>query len=731
MTTELLDDLEKGIAHHQKGELAQATRLYQRLLTREPNHPDALHLLGVAAYQQKDAARAVELIGRAVAVRPTVAIFHANLAEAYRALGQLDRAIGCCRTALRLQPGLAEAANNWGLALLDQGKAEAAVAPFEAALRARPDFALASNNLANAWLRLGDKPRAIACFRQAVASDSAFAEAHSNLGQLLLEHGELDEALRHCREAVRLQPDFAEGHNNLGNVLRELDQLTEARACYAEALRLNPDLPLALGNMGQVLQQDGSLAEAVTWYKQALELAPDAARLHCYLASAYEEADNYEDAVASYETALRLDPDFAEAHDGLGWIRHEQGRNDEAMRCYQTALRLKPDFPTAECNLGMLLTELGDFAGAEAAFREVIRRRPQHAGAHAQLATLLRGKLPETDLEVLNRLLADPELSDNRRASLHFGLAHVLDARSQYSQAAEDLRVGNALALSIRRKGGLEYKADDHVRFVDRLIASFNTGFFERLAGAGLATDRPVFIVGLPRSGTTLTEQVLASHSRVYGAGELRLARQDFVSLAGPRGEELQAVEAIERLNAETLRPIAQRHLDQLRELNATAPRIVDKMPDNYLYLGLLAVLFPNAKFIHCRRDLRDVAVSCWMTQFRHIRWASDFDHLASRFLEYRRLMAHWRRVLPVPLLEVDYEEMVADLETTARRLVAWCGLEWEPACLAFHEDKRPVRTASVTQVRQPIYTRSVARWKHYEPALGPLFARLGSDADE
>jgi hypothetical protein len=149
------------------------------------------------------------------------------------------------------------------------------------------------------------------------------------------------------------------------------------------------------------------------------------------------------------------------------------------------------------------------------------------------------------------------------------------------------------------------------------------------------------------------------------------------------------------------------------------------------MYLGMLAALFPKARFIHCRRDLRDTAVSCWMTAFRMIRWANDPDHIASRFAVHRRFMAHWRAVLPVPMLEVDYEETVADLEGVARRLVAWCGLDWEPACLEFHKTARPVRTASVTQVRQPLYTRSVARWKHYEPALGDLFATLESLDDE
>jgi hypothetical protein len=247
--------------------------------------------------------------------------------------------------------------------------------------------------------------------------------------------------------------------------------------------------------------------------------------------------------------------------------------------------------------------------------------------------------------------------------------------------------------------------------------------FFERARGIGVESERPIFIVGLPRSGTTLTEQILASHSQVFGAGELRLAREDFEALAP---QEDQALEALAGLDLATARRIGEQHLERLRELNNDRPRVADKMPDNYLYLGLLAALFPKAKFIHCRRDLRDIAVSCWMTNFSHIRWANDPGHMAARFAEYRRLMDHWRRVLPVPVLEVDYEETVADLDGVAWRLVGWCGLEWEPGCLAFHEGKRPVRTASVTQVRQPIYRRSVARWKHYEKELGPLFDALG-----
>jgi len=218
---------------------------------------------------------------------------------------------------------------------------------------------------------------------------------------------------------------------------------------------------------------------------------------------------------------------------------------------------------------------------------------------------------------------------------------------------------------------------------------------------------------------------------QVFGAGELRLVRDAFEQLPRVVNTDSAPIECLHRLDRTAVRQLAQGHLDKLGQRNAQALRVVDKMPDNYLYLGLIAVLFPRAKVIHCRRDLRDVAVSCWMNNFRHIRWACDPEHIAERFRAYQRMMEHWRRVLPVPLLEIDYEETVADLEGVARRLVDWCELEWEPACLSFHTTARPVRTASLSQVRQPIYTRSVQRWKHYEAELVSLFERLPGVKEE
>jgi tetratricopeptide (TPR) repeat protein len=719
------DALSTALRQHQEGHLHDAGRIYQAILAREPNNADALHLLGVVAHQLRQHEAAAELISRALALRPEAATYHANLAEVWRALGQIDRAIASCQTALRLQPNYPEALNNLGLALLARGDNAGALEYFRAAVRLRPDFAMAHNNLGNSLLARGDTAGAIEDFRKALQFNPNLAEAHSNLGQLLCERNELKEARHHCNEAVRLRPDFPEAISNLGNVLRELGKQDEAKEHYARALRLNPNIGMLYNNMAQALQADGKVDEALAWYHEALQRDPNTAKIHCNFASALEEKDLHEEAIARYEIALRLDPNCAEAYNGLGFVRHEQGRDEEAKPLYRKSISLKPDFAPAYCNLGNLLEEHNDLEGAKECFRTAVRCDPHHAGARAQLATLLRSKLPEEDLASIRSMLDDPELLEGKRAVLSFGLAHVLDTRGEYAEAAECLRCGNALNLKNWEKRGEGYDPVAHGRFIDDMIAACSPAFFERTRGLGLDSERPVFIVGLPRSGTTLVEQVLASHSQVHGAGELRFAREDFESLPAVMGSEDNSISCLGRIDGPTIRIVGQRHLDRLHALDATAARVVDKMPDNHLYLGMLAVLFPRAKFIHCRRDLRDVAVSCWMTNFRQIRWASDLEHIASRFREYQRLMAHWQATLPVSVLEVNYEDTVTDLESVARKLVEWCSLEWESACLAFHELKRPVRTASVTQVRQPLYTTSVARWKNYEPALGDLFAKL------
>jgi tetratricopeptide (TPR) repeat protein len=602
--------------------------------------------------------------------------------------GRLQAAEQIYRQILAVAPEQPDALHLLGVIAHQAGSHELAVEHIERAIRWDGTKVAFHNNLGAAYRALGKAAEAIACYRRALELNPKLAETYNNLGNALKNQGNSHEAVACWRRAVELKPDYAEPHSNLGNALMDQGSTHEAVACYRRALELKPNLAETYSNLGNALKNLGNSHEAVACYRRALELKPD----------------------------------MAEMHNNLGDALKDQGGLHEAVACYCQALKLKPDDAEAHTSLGSALEELGDLHGAKSCFQTALRHDARCAFAYHRLAGILAGNLPEEDLAAQRRLLEDVELTDTQRLLLHFGLAQVLDARGEYAEAAAHLERANALRLSELCKRGPVYDPKEFGLYVTQTIKVFAMDYFERVRGFGLASEVPVFVVGLPRSGTTLVEQILASHSNVFGAGEIKLTHDILVAIGAQSADSL---EVLRQLDSHTAGRLASQYLEKLRALCPAALRIVDKLPDNYLCLGLLASLFPRAKLIHCRRDLRDVAVSCWMTHFHDVRWANNQQHIASRFHEYQRMMGHWRKVLPVPMLEVDYEEMVADLEGMARRLVSWCGLEWEPSCLEFHRATRPVRTASVVQVRQPVFNTSVGRWKHYEQALASMFAAI------
>jgi tetratricopeptide (TPR) repeat protein len=688
----MADVLAEAVRRHRQGDLEAAARLYEQALALAPGDADAWHLLGVVHHQRGRHARAAELIERAVALRPEAAEMYVNLAEARRALGEGERAVESCRTALRLRPDLAAAWHNLGLALRGLGRHEEALTAFRRAGELAPDD----------------------------------AQARGNLGLMLLGLGRAEEALEHCRAAARLRPQTPLLHVLLGDALRAVERPAEAREAYLEALRLQPDLAQAHAGLGMLYLAGKQPLAALPALERAVALAPGRADFWKPLAEAHEEAEEHAEAAACWRRALALQPGQAAWRLGLGSALLAAGRFAEAEEEIRAALRSQPASAAAHYGLGTWHEQRGDAAAAEAAYREALRLGPGFTLARVSLLRLLRGRLPDADRRAVAEQLADAQTPDVARARLLFGLAGVFDARGDAGAAAECARRANALCLERSCRRGAGYDPEAHRLFVEKALAAFGEDFFRRTAGAGLETRRPVFVFGLSRSGTTLIEQILASHSRAHGAGELPLGWRSLLAVPAAVGRDGgDPLECVAALDGPALRRLGEQHLARLSAHHADAERIVDKMPDNYQYVGLLAALFPRAAFIHCRRDLRDVAVSCWLTDFQHIDWTNDFEHIASRFAEYERLLARWRRVLPVPLHEVDYEEVVEDLEGQARRLVAACGLEWEPACLEFHRTRRPVRTASAAQVRVPIYTSSVGRWRLYERELAELFARL------
>jgi tetratricopeptide (TPR) repeat protein len=720
------DEFARAARFHQAGDLVSAARMYESILKSDQGDAGTLHMLGVLRHQQGDSGLAIDLIERALVFRPDVAVFHASLAEAQRALGLFDQAVasGC----EALQRGLNDpaVANNLGLALHALKRHDEAAGAFLSVLQSRPDDAMAHTNLGAALHALGEDDRALEHLSRAVELDPRFASARTNLGQFLLDLGLPHEALSHCQAAVALEPGLAEAHNNLGNAYWVLGQIAVAVACFGEAARLSPRTAQFQTSLGRALQQEERWDEALTCFRRATELEPDSMPLFGRRAEAAVDREQLTEAIACYERMLEIEPGAAATHNDLGTLLQEEGRIEESENHLQAALRLRPDLGIAHVNLGGIHEKRGDLASAEAEFRMALKDAEASIPALARLASLLRGELPDSDREAIETRLAALGPSDPTRVNLLFGLAAVWEARGNYAEAAKCAREANALALARLKRRNLAYDPALHERFVSELIEAFSPSLFSRLAGAGLATSRPVFIVGMPRSGTTLIEQILASHSQFHGAGELALVRRTFHSIPEHVGRDETPVSCVSGLTREVVRRLAEWHNDQLNDLDGgRSPRIGDKMPDNYIHLGLLHLLFPNATFIHCRRDPRDVAVSCWFTGFRTVRWTNDERHIAARVEQYERLMNHWRASLPAVIHEVDYENTVADLEGVARRLLAACKLDWEPACLEFHRTSRPVRTASYAQVRQPVYRTSIGRYKNYETQLADLFAAL------
>lgn len=723
-------DQQTAYQHHCAGRYADAAAIYQSLLNQNPDNVAVLHLFGVLHQQSGYPERSVELIGRAISLRADVAMFHANQGESYRSLKQYDRAAECCRTALLLQPHYPEVVHNLGLVLHEQGRDAEAVEMFDLAINQRPDFANAHNSCGTSLRALRKSAEALDAFRTAVRLDPQLALARANLGQMLVDQDDAAEGLAQCQEAVRLQPDLPAAHNNLGNALRALKRWDSARVAYTEAIRLDPSLAVAHASLGLTLQFEGEMERALPYFYRATELSPDEPLVFQHLAFALAVAEDWESAVPCCEQWVRLVPQSADAHCELGWSYQSAELPVQAAAAYRRAIDLQPDHRDAWLNLGMLQEEQGALAEAEATYRQAEVLIPDSPMPLACRAALVRGRLSDAERDRLRFQLYGP-LSQLPRMQCLFALAQVADARGDYAEAAACLAPANEFAQQRRRNVGQFYDRDKHSRYVDRLIGSFSSDLFARLGDVGDESRQPIFVFGMPRSGTTLVEHVLASHPQVHGAGELLLARRALESLPVVSQKSADLAECLAALDPPGVWRLAQSYQAGVRKLldrqkfDATPMRVVDKLPDNYLYLGLIALMFPKATLIHLRRDIRDVAVSCWLTRFRSIRWADTQEDLARRCQDYHRLMEYWKSVIPGTIHEVRYEDLVNNFEHEARRLVAASGLNWDPACLQFHQTERPVRTASVTQVRQPVYRKSLARWKSYEPYLSSLFEQL------
>ncbi|HEY0680852.1 MAG TPA: sulfotransferase [Steroidobacter sp.] len=550
------------------------------------------------------------------------------------------------------------------------------------------------------------------------------ADAHRQLAHLHAMRGAKLPALTEARRACELAPDDPRSWSDLGRVHARFGEFTQAMNQFAEALKVDSQHADSWHNLGTALKKLGQHQPAFAAFKMALRLEPTRADTYLNLGNLLIESGQLEDAVECFERAARHDPQLAAARTRLAEHVSQQGKVQQAETLFRQAVGLDPDQVQGWFGLGRTLEDLGDAENALACYRQVLQRRPDHAQALGQYLALLREDAPAEWLDSARAALHKESVVDEAKALIGYGLAKYHDRRGEFAAAASAGTIANA---SRRRVAGSLQLEELRAR-VDNVMATYTSEFFDSRRRFGVGTDQPVFIVGLPRSGTTLCEQILASHPLVHGAGELPdLARLSVRALEGADLPPWQA--ALQLTQPKSLELAAQ----YLRSLRNGAPkgclRMSDKSPLNFFQLAFAALLFPNARVIHCRRDVRDNALSIWMENFSPDQgYATDFGDLACFHVEYQRLMEHWRKTLPLPILDLQYEDTVSDVETQARRLLAFLDLPWDERCLEFHRNDRAVQTPSRWQVRQPIYSRSVGRWRHYAPHLESLLAAFPLD---
>jgi tetratricopeptide (TPR) repeat protein len=652
--------------------------------------------------------------------------------------GQVEESLDAVEVLIKNYPNEPLLFNICGVFYKEIGQLNKAVKRFKKALAINPDYAEAHNNLGVTLQNLDLMDAAAKSYEKAIAFKPDYAEAHNNLGVTLQNLGLMDAAAKSYEKAVAFKPDYIEALNNLGNILLELRQLETAIESYEKVIAIKPDYAEAHNNLGVTLQELGRLDMAVKSYKKALAIKPDYAEAHNNLGATLQELGQLDMATKNYEKALAIEPDYAEANNNLGNILRELGQLDMAVKSYEKALAIKPDYAVAHYNLGVVLKEFGQRDTAVKSFEKALAIQPNYVKAHLSLSILKEFTENDSQITLMQSLLSNSNLSQSDRIKLCFALAKANDNLGNQDELFKYLHEGNRL-----RKEELNYSLDkskDLFSFIKELFSALPT-VIEQSLSFKPSTKRPIFIVGMPRSGTTLVEQIISSHHAVHGAGELTT----LPTLIGPIvknhithgssiasttiGDKKMNIANTYNLPGEAFLSIREKYLDALSNLNVPESVITDKLPLNFQYIGFILSAFPEAKIVHLKRDAR---ATCWSNyQCFHLKKENGFsynlDDLAEFYGLYLEQMDFWHQLYPGQIYDICYEDLTTHQEEETQKLLQYCELDWDENCLNFHKNPRAVKTASSLQVKQKMYQGSSEAWKKHEAYLKPLIKNLSS----
>ena len=715
--------LEKGIAAHKEGKLQSAERAYRAILQVQPDHPDANHNLGVLAVAVGKPLEAIPLFKLALETNPQIEQFWLSYIDALIKSECFDKA-----------QHVLDAGEKSGVSLekfdaLNQRLKESVPNDMNTAAKGQtisekrkaqsgPSCAEPSQDQINHLLGHYEAGR----FEEAEAFAILLSREYPKhpfgwkvLGVVLQQTGRFAESLDPMQSAVDLCLEDAEAHNNLGVTLQELGRLDKAEASHRQAIALKPDFAEAHYNLGNTLRELGRLDEAEASHRHAIALKPDFAEAHSNLGATLKELRRLEEAEISLEQAIALKPACAKTHNNLGGTLQAMGRLDKAESSYRQAIALQSDYAIAHSNLGTMMRELGRFDEAKASLDRALTIQPDLVEAHRNLALTKHFSSPDEQFCQMQALYHDQSLSDYRRCHICFALAKASEDLERLPDAFRLYTEGNAL-----RKRQLGYQQDQSTELFESL-KFHQTQIITNPIKAEAATREcvPIFIVGMPRSGTTLVEQIISSHPEVTGAGELPFVSRYGSSLAVGQTP----------VNDEVLKTFRGQYLNALQQRSEGNAVVTDKMPQNFHLTGLIATTLPEAKIIHVRRN---PAAVCWanFTQYfvgDALGYCYDLEDIFHYHKLYEELMKYWHQVLPGRIYDLHYEALTERQEEETRTLIEHLELEWNDTFLSPQFNARGVATASNVQVRQKVYQGSSERWKRYRPFLNGALDHLGN----
>lgn len=667
-----------------KGEINQALDAVQGLLKDYPNEPVLFNIKGACYADLGQLDVAVTNYKEAITIKPDYAKAHFNLAGSLHDLGQLETAVQSYQKAIEIDASYAEAYNNLGNVYQELKQVDSAVQNYKRALEIKPDYVAAQYSLGNTFMELGQLEEAVKSYKAALKLKPDFVEAINNLGITFFKLHQLDDAIRSYERAIALDPDFADAHNNIGIVFSELGQLDEAIMSYKAAITLQFDYAEAHYNLGLIFHDLKRLDEATQSYKTAIAFQSDYADAHYNLGILYHDVGQLKMAIDSIKMAIKINPENADTHKYLGNTFQSNGQIDEAIKCYEKALSINPF----------------------------------HADAHRNLSTIKNYIHDDDQINLMQDLLLNGNLSQSDLVHINFALAKANEDLGKKDDLFKSLNEGNRL-----RKEELNYSLNKDLDEHSNLKRLININLSNSKESVKLKSSkiRPIFIVGMPRSGTSLVEQILSSHQKIHGAGELSTLNNLIVPIIS------DYILKDKKVTEDSYLSVRNDYLSYISRLNVSETIITDKMPTNFRYIGFILKAFPEAKIIHLNRDSRAICWSIYKSYFpgEGLGWAFNMKDLAGYYNSYIDLMTFWHQLFPRKIYDICYEDLTTNQEEETRKLLKYCELEWDDNCLNFHNNKRAVKTTSSLQVRKKMYQGSSEVWKKYESYLQPLIKVL------